>query len=1198
MLKFAIEFIKPKKITAILLANILLCSIFLSYFYISFSEASDFSAPHPFTAEEAVLIKKGLIKMEGLPENVFDTSLINSPVLNPQEDNDGDGLLNSEELLVYEKNGKKYLQYKSHPLLKDTDGDGMYDKEDPDPLSWNIIARDAILFQELSYRDDDYIDQVLDYTKINTSLPLYKGREHYELMRKELSPFWIARKHWHDSNGFDATLFTFSNKTFPWLKDKSTNILAIRGTSDAKDILVDTQLISGIWTSQADSVLRVAEELSVNPEEYKNLSVTGHSLGGYLAQLFMVKVVGKKYGYTYGNSYGKDWNWHDKAKYDNPEFRNLYAFNAPRIFTRVSWLAGWLGEYYHLAAYLDKNRKDENNKPRSVYYQVDNDSTIPAYPDAVTKIGISANGHSSLSFFEEKFQSIDGFKLNWRSGLSSVGEIAPNLSVIDLGKMTVLEFVDAETSKTIDKVNVSFKESEANKFNILDYIPQGYSLVSSVPIKYNDHNKIQVQKTKYTITYNFIENDNIVATKVIETYYEDNNFELPTIPVSDDENYEYVLANGPIYKPKAEEIVENKIYTVKLLKKEKEITTDVIFVDENNKTLSSYTVVSKAGDKSELKVDESKIPAAYILAKDNDIVLLKGQENRVKLKKREFIVTYKYIDITNNEVLKKETETVKYGEASQYSLAIPDNYILAENYIFVLPDKVNSDTEVEILVQKKVADLEIKTFKLVLKYPTGKKLNLHTVSLTRDDVINSDPKTVIKISIPSHPKSEEGFYYVFESGSDDLLSKEITIDETIWNKASKDDINEITVNLIEKQKKIEPVIFTVHWKMIDVDNKKILNHGVLEIEKNKAWILNLPQDSNGEYSFVDSLPNIDKDYPENAALIIPVKFKPYVYKVQLQYVYVSSANVETILRQEIQNVEASKKAKLYDEHIPYGTKGHYYEINPDFENPQINSDGVLKIPMNLVKIKYKFKVNFVDISNPEVALPSKESELEAGTIVDYVLPDLKIYDPLFDGVYVLNSEVPSFELLKDTEINLKLRRVKNVYPVELIFVNSNDQILSSKRLLLESGSAISYDISDIQELKDYRIKKEPPSFIINKDNAEQYKTVKIIMAHVIPASVIGPANPRQTSVAPPPIEHPTKLPVPTLPINPPVEPTEPVAPPQPPKEAILSVDHLLPVLDINMVKDLSGQLIKDKQPNTASFQKTNIFDFVINLFIL
>lgn len=65
---------------------------------------------------------------------------------------------NHDEICFYEKNGKKYLGYYSHPYLSDSDGDGISDSaelaEGSASLLWDIFSRDAAMFIEIVYCDD------------------------------------------------------------------------------------------------------------------------------------------------------------------------------------------------------------------------------------------------------------------------------------------------------------------------------------------------------------------------------------------------------------------------------------------------------------------------------------------------------------------------------------------------------------------------------------------------------------------------------------------------------------------------------------------------------------------------------------------------------------------------------------------------------------------------------------------------------------------------------------------------------------------------------------------------------------------------------------------------------------------------------------------------------------------------------------
>ena len=130
---------------------------------------------YELTEEDAKKIKAGVIGSEG---NKLDSLLLNGSELSPESYTDDDYLKDKDELYIYEKGGKKYVGYNSHPMLEDTDGDGIIDsKEKPDEkLKWNVSERDMIMFMELSYRDDDYIDKVLNNKKQLTEADLYKKK--------------------------------------------------------------------------------------------------------------------------------------------------------------------------------------------------------------------------------------------------------------------------------------------------------------------------------------------------------------------------------------------------------------------------------------------------------------------------------------------------------------------------------------------------------------------------------------------------------------------------------------------------------------------------------------------------------------------------------------------------------------------------------------------------------------------------------------------------------------------------------------------------------------------------------------------------------------------------------------------------------------------------------------------------------------
>ena len=417
---------------------------------------------YELTDEYAKQIKAGVIGSEG---NKLDSLLLNGPKLSPEAYTDDDYLKDKEELYIYEKGGKKYVGYNSHPLLEDTDGDGIIDsKEKPDEkLKWNVSERDMIMFMELSYRDDNYIDRVLNHKKPLTESELYKKdgdsrpRYEYMMMNKELGPYWERKKSYHTSSGLDAVLYE-TKSDFSYLPNGTAQVLAFRGTSDAKDIGTDITLGLGSNPQQGIDAENIMRELAKD-KSITNLYLTGHSLGGYLVQRAMVEA----YQLAYSDS-------RVMSSKEQRAYRNFYnnvlkkgtTFNAPKVVTslvskREFWQKG-----------LDSKKIAQSGK--LTHYIVDNDSTIRKGvsndSDVVINVGRTSGGHSSRSYFEAdminrrsefisgKRISLDGTgyqdkKITTVKSVEKVGETAVySKRGDDIIKSTTVSMKDPDTGQT------------------------------------------------------------------------------------------------------------------------------------------------------------------------------------------------------------------------------------------------------------------------------------------------------------------------------------------------------------------------------------------------------------------------------------------------------------------------------------------------------------------------------------------------------------------------------------------------------------------------------------------------------------------------------------------------------------------------------------------------------------------------------
>ena len=442
---------------------------------------------YELTEEDAKKIKAGVIGSEG---DKLDSLLLNGPTLSPEAYTDNDYLKDKEELYIYEKGGKKYVGYNSHPLLEDTDGDGIIDsKEKPDEkLKWNVSERDMIMFMELSYRDDNYIDRVLDHKKPLTESELYKKngdtkpRYEYMMMNNELAPYWKRKKSYHTPSGLDAVLYE-TKSDFPFLPNGTAQVLAFRGTSDAKDIVADGVLGLGSNPQQGNDAENIMRELAKD-KSITNLYLTGHSLGGYLVQRAMVEA----YQLAYSDS-------RVISPKEQRDYRNFYnnvlkkgtTFNAPKVVT------SWVSSHEFWQKGLDSKNIAKSGK--MTHYIVDNDSTIRKGvsndSDVVINVGATSGGHSSRSYFENdminrrpefisgKRISLDGTgyqdkKITTVKSVEKVGETAVySKRGDDIIKSTTVSIKDTDTGQitknTLDEV---FKKDGAKSTVVVTPLQQ------------------------------------------------------------------------------------------------------------------------------------------------------------------------------------------------------------------------------------------------------------------------------------------------------------------------------------------------------------------------------------------------------------------------------------------------------------------------------------------------------------------------------------------------------------------------------------------------------------------------------------------------------------------------------------------------------------------------------------------------------
>ena len=356
------------------------------------------------TSKYAEDIAKGYIGLEG---GKYDSLIYKKAVLNPDGDDDGDGIANKDELYIYKKDGRTYLGYDIHPRLADTDGDGLNDKVDEDKLIWNISARDMAMFINLVYENDKKIDDILKKNAPAGTL----SNNIQKMTNNELGPYWRVKETYHQDNGLDAVLFETTNN-FPFLKGDKIQVLAFAGTNVAQagDLKADLALFFGNESNQSEAAIQLMKKIK-SDSTITNLYITGHSLGGYLSLRATATAEKDKFG----------------------KYRQTYTFNAPKV--KSGWLWGVPKDDVKISEELAKSGKIKN-------YYTDNDNIIPGnlQPSNKISIGRSAGAHSSTSYFESRVNSNPVFNFGKRQGMDGIGyrdENINKLSIIDPEKGTL-----------------------------------------------------------------------------------------------------------------------------------------------------------------------------------------------------------------------------------------------------------------------------------------------------------------------------------------------------------------------------------------------------------------------------------------------------------------------------------------------------------------------------------------------------------------------------------------------------------------------------------------------------------------------------------------------------------------------------------------------------------------------------------------
>ncbi len=472
----------------------------------------------------------------------------NEGALQIGRDSDNDGINDEDEIIVYELGGEKHYKYLSDPLKADSDGDGIIDSEDKNKLSWDFSPRDAYIFSKLSYREDEDLNKIFTYDqgtveqafevldeKNKTNVPevvaVDLGNKTMIAAQRELARYWRPVLTLHEASGLDAVLFEFNSDLYPYLKHKSNYVLAFRGTDQSGDgdKSDDAWLGAGKFTNQGQDIVKYNKDLRNKTGRFadfniKNLNVTGHSLGGYLSQVFLADMQGGTVG-----TYKTPLSTSDIVK-------DVYTFNAAPIIVRSGFFVSSpqnvrdlkdAGDKLNEAHKYDPENPNEGATHR--HFVIDGEA-VTAFTggfknheeigkivsDVEGDVPTSGQAHYLSNFAREQYSHI--FNEGIRQGFSET-EILPLLTGID--GYTEVDFIGKVKPYTL-----TVKNADGEVFLTKIYTQKGFNAeIERLNNTGRYTAQVELQGATYTLkkapVYSIIDTDGKVASDLVYTVNED-----------------------------------------------------------------------------------------------------------------------------------------------------------------------------------------------------------------------------------------------------------------------------------------------------------------------------------------------------------------------------------------------------------------------------------------------------------------------------------------------------------------------------------------------------------------------------------------------------------------------------------------------------------------------------------------------------
>ena len=961
------------------------------------------------TSKYAEDIAKGYIGLEG---GKYDSLIYKKAILNPDGDDDGDGIANKDELYIYKKDGRTYLGYDIHPRLADTDGDGLNDKEDKDKLIWNVSARDMAMFINLVYENDKKIDDILKKQAPAGTL----SNNIQRMTNNELGPYWRVKETFHKDNGLDAVLFETTNN-FPFLKGDNIQVLAFAGTNVAQagDLKADLALFFGNESNQSEAAIQLMKKIK-NDSTITNLYITGHSLGGYLSLRATATAEKEKFG----------------------KYKQTYTFNAPKV--KSGWLWGVPKDDVRISEELAKTGKIKN-------YYTDNDNIIPGnlQPNNKISIGKSAGAHSSTSYFENRVNSNSDFNFGKRQGMDGVGyrdENINNLSIIDpengtLSKTFLPTLVDDKPVSIMigDKLKDKDIISKVNR-NLLP-------VNTKLSLVYKD--ELTSLGTKHAI--------------VRVAYLDDNSSNDINIPISVNEADKKELIS---VVNAAKKLVESVIDLSDKTKKSAE-----------NYNLSKSTLTEKLKE-AEATISNTLSPQLAINNITREIAslgldvinsrtaleLTEAGKYEPKLLNDEKILLHQGSSLNVNEVINKIVKdsipqninyeilnSTDFGELGDVNARVRITYSDGSNDIVNVPIRVYTDSKGEPLVQEEKPELVIseKGEPLVQEEKPELAISEKGEPLVQEEnpelVISEKGEPLVQEENPELVISEKGEPLVQEEKPELVISEK---GEPLEQEENPELVVSEKDESLAQEENPELVISEKGEPLVQEENPELVIS-----EKGEPLV----QEENPELVISEKGEPLVQE--ENPKLVISEKGKPLVQEEKPELVI--SEKGEPLVQEENPELVISEKGEPLVQ-----------EENPELvqkENPElvISKKGESLVQPELPEFHAEKGDALVQPELPEFHEAKGEPEVQSA-LTEFVAPSKQVVDPKAPiveslvasekGNPLVQEENPkaTLELLKSSKLGVEVELLSNINNISLNvkkIENSNQIKMISRKLSVE-----------------------------------------------------------------------------------------------------------------------------------------------------